>query len=241
MQLLVSVANPFEARAAVVGGADLIDAKDPLTGALGTVTLSTLRDIHAVVGGRRVVSAALGDAATEHAIEHDAAQYGSIGVGFVKIGFAGITDIPHAERCLAAAVRGVQASAPHPCGVVAVAYADTGGLTSVEPSALVHAAARAGATGVLLDTAHKHGPGLARLVSPETLSSWVALAHGAGLTAAVAGKVTADDLPWLFETGADIVGVRGAACENGRSSRVIERKVRTLAQATLTCGAIAQR
>jgi uncharacterized protein (UPF0264 family) len=128
-----------------------------------------------------------------------------------------------------------------PASVVAVAYADIGGLTSVDPSALVHAAARAGATGVLLDTAYKHGPGLVRLVSPETLTSWVALAHGAGLTAAVAGKVTADDLPWLFETGADIVGVRGAACENGRSSRVVERKVRTLAQTTLACGAIARR
>jgi (5-formylfuran-3-yl)methyl phosphate synthase len=241
MRLLVSVANPVEARAAVEGGADVIDAKDPLTGALGMVTLSTLRSIHAVVGGRRAVSAALGDAATEQIIEHHAFQYGSVGVGFVKIGFAGITDITHVERCLTAAVRGARASAPHPCGVVAVAYADTGGRTSVEPSALVGAAARAGATGVLLDTADKHGPGLVRLVSPETLTSWVALAHDAGLTAAVAGKVTADDLPWLFETGADIVGVRGAACENGRSSRVIERKVCALAQATLTCGAIAQR
>jgi uncharacterized protein (UPF0264 family) len=241
MRLLVSVANAVEARAAVEGGADLIDAKDPLTGALGMVTLSVLRRIHAVVGGRRVVTAALGDAALERTIEHDALQYGSVGVGFVKIGFAGITDITHVERCLAAAVRGVRASAPHPCSVVAVAYADTGGLTSVDPSALVHAAARAGATGVLLDTAHKHGPGLVRLVSPKTLTEWVALAHGAGLIAAVAGKVTADDLPCLFETGADIVGVRGAACENGRASRVIERNVRALARATLTCGAIAQR
>ena len=241
MRLLVSIADPVEAQAAVDGGADLIDAKDPLTGALGVVNLSVLRSIHAVVGGRRVVTAALGDAAIEQTIEHDAYQYGSVGVGFVKIGFDGITDVTHVERCLAAAVRGARASAPHPCGVVAVAYADTGGLTSVDPSALVHAAARASAMGVLLDTAHKHGPGLVRLVSPGTLTAWVALAHGAGLTAAVAGKVTADDLPWLFETGADIVGVRGAACENGRSSRVIERKVRTLAQATLTCGAIAQR
>jgi (5-formylfuran-3-yl)methyl phosphate synthase len=241
MRLLVSVATPFEARAAVEGGADLIDAKDPMTGALGMVTLATLRNIHAVVGGRRVVSAALGDAADEQIIEHDAFEYGSVGVGFVKIGFAGITDITRVERYLTAAVHGVQDGAPHPCGVVAVAYADTGGLTSVDPSALVPAAARAGAAGVLLDTAHKDGPGLVRLVSPETLTSWVALAHGAGLTAAVAGKVTADDLPWLFETGADIVGVRSAACENERSSRVIERKVRALAQATLTCRAIAQR
>jgi hypothetical protein len=119
---------------------------------------------------------------------------------------------------------------------VAVAYADTGGVTSVAPSALVSVAARAGATGVLLDTAHKDGPGLVRLLAHEALTSWVSLAHAAGLTVAVAGRVTTDDLPLLFDTGADIVGVRGAACETGRSSRVIERKVRALAQATSTAG-----
>jgi uncharacterized protein (UPF0264 family) len=231
MQLLVSVADPAEARSAVDGGADLIDAKDPSTGALGVVSLPTLRRIRAVVSGRRVVSAALGDADDEEAVERDAGTYGALGVGFVKVGFAGITDLTRIERCLTAAVRGVRAHSPHSCGVVAVAYADTGGVTSVAPSALVSVAARAGATGVLLDTAHKDGPGLIRLLAHETLTSWVSLARAAGLTAAVAGKVTTDDLPSLFETGADIVGVRGAACETGRSSRVIERKVRALAQA----------
>ena len=35
MKLLVSVADAAEARAAIEGGADIIDAKDPTTGALG--------------------------------------------------------------------------------------------------------------------------------------------------------------------------------------------------------------
>src|SRR5437660_622021 len=37
MHLLVSVAGPTEARAALRGGADVIDAKDPRRGALGPV------------------------------------------------------------------------------------------------------------------------------------------------------------------------------------------------------------
>ena len=45
MQLLVSVSNPTEARRAVDGGADVIDAKDPLNGALGAVSLDTLRQV----------------------------------------------------------------------------------------------------------------------------------------------------------------------------------------------------
>jgi uncharacterized protein (UPF0264 family) len=228
MQLLVSVANSTEARHAVEGGADLIDAKDPRSGALGAVSIATLREIHDAVSARRVVSAALGDASDEGRIERSAFDYGRIGVGFVKVGFAGTTDASRVERLLRATVRGVEATRLEKCGVVAVAYADSGGTTSVDPTRLVDIAARAGAAGVLLDTADKDGSGLLRLVSMVTLRSWVARAHGAGLTVALAGKLTADDLPCICETGADIVGVRGAACEHGRSSRVVAERVRAL-------------
>ena len=228
MQLLVSVANSTEARHAVDGGADLIDAKDPLAGALGAVTLDTLRTIHHAVGGRRVVSAALGDAADEERIERVAFDYSAIGIGFVKVGFAGITDIARVERLIAAAVRGTRAAGPQRCGVVAVAYADTGRASSVDATALVDSAARAGAIGVLLDTAQKHGLGLLGLVSPTALQGWVALVHRAGLFAALAGKLTSGDLPVICETGADIVGIRGAACEDGRASSVAVEKIRTL-------------
>jgi len=63
MRLLVSVRGPVEARAAVAGGADVIDAKDPARGALGPVRLDQLAAIRRVVGAARPVSAALGDAA----------------------------------------------------------------------------------------------------------------------------------------------------------------------------------
>ena len=230
MQLLVSVANLAEARDAVAGGADIVDAKDPSTGALGAVTLDTLQEIHAAVGGRRVVSAALGDATDERRIEHLAFDYASTGVGFVKVGFAGVTAPSCVERLMRAAIRGVGVSSLRNCGVIAVAYADSGGTTSVEPTALVDIAARAGASGVLLDTADKRGPGLLRLVPPAQLESWVARAHEARLTVALAGKLTASDLPLICTIGADIAGVRGAACEDGRSSRVSVVKVRRLTE-----------
>jgi uncharacterized protein (UPF0264 family) len=43
MQLLVSVADAREARAARLGGADVIDAKDPSRGALGSVSAARAR------------------------------------------------------------------------------------------------------------------------------------------------------------------------------------------------------
>ena len=228
MQLLVSVANSEEALHALNGGANLIDAKDPLRGALGPVSLETLRNIHAAVAGRRVVTAALGDAVDEKSVERAAFDYGSVGVGFVKIGFADIADRERIAHLITAGVRGVRATGQAGCGVVAVAYADTGGATSVERTALVDIAACAGAAGVLLDTAHKDGPDLLNLVSAATLKSWVALAHDAGLSVALAGKLAAENFPLICETGADIVGVRSAACEAGRTSCITATRVRAL-------------
>jgi uncharacterized protein (UPF0264 family) len=231
MRLLVSVANAAEARDAVDGGADLIDAKNPSRGALGAVNLSTLREIHTAVAGRRIVSAALGDAGDEAAIERAACEFAATGVAFVKIGFAGITSARRVEQLITPAVRGVRAQGTH-CSVVAVAYADSGGTTSIDPTALIDAAAASGATGVLLDTARKEGQGLLGLVSFDRLAQWVANAHERRLTVALAGKLTADDLPAVCETGADIVGVRGAVCASGRSGPVIEGKIQAL-KATL--------
>jgi (5-formylfuran-3-yl)methyl phosphate synthase len=227
VQLLVSVANAREARRAVDGGADIIDAKDPLSGALGAVSLAALRQIHSAVAGRRMVTAALGDASDDASIEQLAFEYGRTGVAFVKIGFAGITDISCVERLLLAAVRGTRETEQR-CGVVAVAYADTGGITSVDPTALIDITARAGAAGVLLDTAVKEGPGLRHLMTQRALETWVTSAHRARLTVALAGRLALDDLSCVADTGADIAGVRGAACEHSRTSGIVEERVRLL-------------
>src|SRR5256885_8033438 len=65
MRLLVSVRGSVEARAALAGGADVIDAKDPARGALGPVQRDRLAAIRRVGGAARPLSAALGDAADD--------------------------------------------------------------------------------------------------------------------------------------------------------------------------------
>ncbi|MGH7675643.1 MAG: (5-formylfuran-3-yl)methyl phosphate synthase, partial [Gemmatimonadales bacterium] len=90
MQLLVSVAGAREARTALLGGADLIDAKDPERGALGAVTPGVLRSIYAAVHSRRPVSAALGDAVDEARVARRVSAAAAIGVAYVKVGFRGI-------------------------------------------------------------------------------------------------------------------------------------------------------
>jgi uncharacterized protein (UPF0264 family) len=228
MQLLVSVANAAEALDAVAGGADLIDAKDASAGPLGPVTLDVLRQIHSQVAGSRQVSAALGDATDESSIHLAAASFARAGAALVKVGFAKSTSAEKIETLLQAAVSGVRIGGGDHSGVIAVAYADRNRLEDVSSETLISISAQAGARGVLVDTADKEGPGLLELVSQDRLSRWVVKAHAHGLLAALAGKLTAQDLSLVAGMGADVAGVRGAACDGGRVGRVSVEKVRLL-------------
>jgi len=231
MQLLVSVTSATEAVAALAGEADFVDAKDPLAGALGAVSEQVLREIREAVAGRRPVTAALGDATTEGALEQMSRRFVAAGARFVKVGFAGINSGPRVAALIEAAVCGAK-SADSEAGVIAVAYADGELSASVPPAALIQLSMRAGAAGILLDTANKGGPGLRGLMSERVLANWVSEVHRADLLAALAGRLTVEDIAFVLDAGADIVGVRGAACDGGRTGRVVMEKV-SLLRATI--------
>jgi uncharacterized protein (UPF0264 family) len=221
MQLLVSVADAQEAHAALAGGADVVDAKDPRRGALGAVAPRRLRAIYDAVGAHRPVSAALGDATQAAHIRRAAQTAAEAGVTYVKVGFRGIGS-PARVRHLAAAA-GVGAGVR----LILVGYADWERADGPRPAVVLEAAAAVGAAGVLMDTAFK-GTGLFDLVSRDTVRTWVAAARGAGLLTALAGGLEAPDLETAREAGADIVGVRGAACDGGRTGCVSIARVAAL-------------
>jgi len=226
MELLVSVSNAAEAQAAVEGGASIIDAKDPLIGALGAVRPDVLSAIRNAVGASRLVTAALGDA--HDGVEDLARDFVARGARLVKVGFAGIRDAGRVEAIVARLARAC-ASVDQVSGVIAVAYADDRAAESLDAVSLVSIAARSGARGVLVDTVEKTGPGLLEMWSLTALESWVAEVHARGLMAAVAGKLRLGDLAVVADADADIAGVRGAACAGGRGGPVTADRVRALA------------
>jgi len=228
MQLLVSVRSAEEAAAAIAGGADIVDAKEPGAGAIGAVSIDVLREIAAALHAHVPLSAAIGDAVDEATVERTACVFAAAGAWFVKVGFAGISSEARIAALASAAQRGVVAASAGRCGIVLVAYADADPSASPTAGALVDIAACAGARGVLLDTADKNGYGLRALIDRDTLRAFVARAHANGLSAALAGRLTADDLPFVQDVGADIAGVRGAACDGGRAGRVTADRVRAL-------------
>jgi len=226
MRLLVSVASADDARAAVEGGAGIIDAKNPLVGALGAVEPHVMRAIHRTVDGSRLVTAALGDSNDVESVGRLARELVTCGAQLVKAGFLRVDDPDRVEEVLGEAVRACR-EVDGDSGVVAVGYADDA-RDGIDARSLVAIAARAGARGVLVDTADKRGVGLMSLWSSAELATWVSAVHDHGLMAAVAGKLSAGDLGVVADSGADVVGVRGAACVGGRGGCVSAELVRDL-------------
>jgi (5-formylfuran-3-yl)methyl phosphate synthase len=215
MRLLVSVTDAQEARVAVEAGVDIVDVKNPAEGSLGAPTPGVIERVREVVPDEHPVSAAIGDmpnlpgSAALAAL--GAARAGS---AYVKVGLLGPSTIDAAVVLL----RAVREATDGEAAVIAAAYADAERVPGgpLPPGAVVEAARRAGVAGCLVDTAVKDGHGLFEWLTPAALETLVAEGQAAGLELALAGGLRAEELGLVRATGADIAGVRAAACRAGR-------------------------
>jgi uncharacterized protein (UPF0264 family) len=221
MKLLVSVIDGAEARVAVAGGIDIVDVKNPAEGSLGAAAPRVIAQVRAVLPAELPLSVAIGDMPSLPGTAALAAL-GAVrsGADYVKLGLWGASNTQDAVAVLSAAREAVDRDA----AVIAVAYADAARVPSrpLPPWELVTAARRAGISGCLLDTAIKDGRGLLSWLSADALADLVAEAHGAGLEMALAGELRAEDLAAVRGTGADIAGVRSAACRDGRRTAALD-------------------
>lgn len=230
--LLASVRGPAEAERAVAGGADIVDLKEPRSGALGALPPEVIRQSTAAVGGRRPVSATIGDLPMEPEIIAGAvARTAALGVDFVKIGvFPGGAPEASLDALAERATSGVR--------LVVLLFADR------DPDfRLVSRTAELGFAGVMLDTMGKSGAGLRKALDDSTLRRFVEDAHAHGLLAGLAGSLSIDDIPALLPIGADYLGFRGALCRESRGGdldpRALARVRAALAQAPLNSSATA--
>jgi uncharacterized protein (UPF0264 family) len=235
MRLLVSAINDGDAELAAVGGADIIDLKNPVEGPLGAPPPSLIASVRAAVAPNVPVSVAIGDLPPLPCTAALAAA-GAVAAGanYVKIGLGAVASQAEAVDLLQAvrsALRG-----EHRAAVIAAAYADAPRLggRALAPALLPRTASAAGIDGCLLDTAIKDGRGLFAWLSPEAVAQLVAQAHAGGLLVALAGGLTEGDLPQALASGADIVGVRTAACRGAvRTAPLDPERIRRIRAA---CG-----
>jgi hypothetical protein len=230
VRLLVSVVDAAEAGLAAAAGADIVDVKNPAEGSLGAPSPVAIAGVRAAVPERLPVSAAIGDMPDLPGTAALAALGAATsGARYVKVGLWGVSTEDGAVALLRAVADGI-AGVPDTI-VVACAYADAARVAHapLAPELLPGVARAAGVGVCLLDTAVKDGRGLLEWLSPDALTAFVGDAHDAGLQVALAGALRAEDLPLVRASGADIAGVRSAACGNGRRTGPLDpSRVRAL-------------
>lgn len=217
-RLLVSVRDPAEAEAALLAGADLIDAKDPNRGALGALAPETVAEIMARLPDDGVETSAVADSA------ESLAAMARSGARWVKHG------VSRPEWHDAARLAAIAGSVPG--RVIAVLFAED------EPGAhLVEALAEAGFAGAMIDTAGKEGVRLPDLLGPEHLSAFVAACRSRSMLCGLAGSLRIGDIPALSAARPDYLGFRGGLCRgfdrtNGIDPLRIAEAVRALRPAS---------
>jgi uncharacterized protein (UPF0264 family) len=220
--LLVSVRSAAEARAAMGGGASLIDVKDPGRGSLGRASEPLIQAVIKDVAGRCPVSAALGE------WRENPRPPAVTGLSYAKWGLSGCGQDADWERALAYAGRRLGAACPG-CRPVAVAYADWERAQAPPPAALCAFAIANRWGAFLIDTWKK---------DCRTLLDWMPLAEvlrlcrrcgRAALPVALAGSLGAEEISFLLPARPNWFAVRGAVCRDGRrEGAVSEAAVRRL-------------
>lgn len=221
-RLLVSVRGPNEAIEAASGGAAIADVEFPAS-ALGTpypLNISAVRERLRQKGfGRVHVSTNIGEQQTARATACQAALgVATAGAGLLKFGLAGL-DLDAATYLGRSIIRTVRRWYPR-SRLYAAVFADDEFRSVLDPVSDGPVLARAiRADGLLIDTFHKGaGKGLMDFLGTDDLRSVVRRLHRGAKEAWIAGSLQREQLPGLWETGVDVICVRGAACVGGGDS-----------------------
>jgi uncharacterized protein (UPF0264 family) len=224
-RLLVSIRSAAEAEAALEGGAEVIDVKEPARGPLGRADEAVIAAVVRQVAGRRPVSAALGE------LVRTPEPPTVTGLTFIKWGLAGT-----ARRDWRALLERQMAELAAGPRVVVVAYADWQAAAAPPLVEVVGLALAHPGSVLLLDTFDKGSQ--AQEQRPRTLLDFVPAAGIASLCArcrpaavqvALAGSLGRAEIAALLPAQPDFIAVRGGACSGGRGGCVCANKVRRLA------------
>jgi (5-formylfuran-3-yl)methyl phosphate synthase len=219
-RFLASVASATEAAVALGAGADLIDVKDPITGALGAASLNEIRSIVGVVRKRTPVSATIGDLPMEPDVIGPVVRATmATGVDYVKIGV-----FQQGDAC--ATIESLRNLTAGGVKLAAVLFADR------KPNfELIDLMADVGFAAVMVDTAGKKSGRLIDCLDAAALDAFIAHARRRGLLAGLAGSLRAEDIPALLPLNPDILGFRGALCVGAdRTASLSRDKVRAIRQ-----------
>jgi uncharacterized protein (UPF0264 family) len=232
--LLVSVRDAAEASAALAGGADVIDVKEPSRGPLGAADRRTIEEVVCAVDRRACVTAAAGELidASRTVVSFPR------GVSFVKIGMAGcgsLCDWATQWQKMIDFLRSEIDSAG--LQFAAVVYADWRQAGAPHPEEIHRAGRDLGCPVLLIDTWNKSGGTLLDLWSTNELRDFVDGVRDGGQAVVLAGSLSGASLLCAFRLQPELVAVRAAACDGGRGGKVSRARVAELKRALDSVGA----
>ena len=214
--LLVSVRSADEVAAALDGGADLIDVKEPAKGPLAPAEAEVVAAVIDAVDGQVPVSAALGEWSPNAITE--AHWHLELPLQYVKWGLAGYTPAPGWGEDLLDTRRELPISTE----MVMVAYADWERAKSVPPAEVAKFAKRFRFKAFLLDTWGKDGKTLLDFMSAKEVAELVDGLKRVYTTVAIGGSLRPEQLKQLKGVAPDYFAVRTSACAAGKRDGVID-------------------
>lgn len=214
--LLVSVRSADEVAAALDGGADLIDIKEPAKGPLAPAEAEVVAAVIDAVDCRVPVSAALGEWSPNAVTE--AHWHLELPLQYVKWGLAGYAPAPGWGEDLLDTRREL----PIGTEMVIVAYADWERAKSVPPAEVAKFAKRFRFKAFLLDTWGKDGRTLLDFMPARDVAEMVDGLKRVYTTVAVGGSLRPEQLKQLKGVAPDYFAVRSSVCAAGKRDGVID-------------------
>jgi uncharacterized protein (UPF0264 family) len=229
---LISPIDEKEAVEAIAGGADIIDVKNPKEGALGANFPWVIKRIRQITPKNIEVSCTLGEVPNlPGAVSLAALGAATTGVNYIKAGLYGLRIPEEVVYLMQKVIKAAKDFNPS-IKVVISGYADAGRTNTIDPLLVPEIAHKAQADVAMIDTAIKDGKRLFDFLTMHQLRRFVDAAHNYGLRAALAGSLKKEDLPLVQDLGADVAGLRGAACtlSDRVNGRITREKVRELVE-----------
>jgi len=216
LKLLVSPISLEEAIECVKGRADIIDVKNPAEGSLGANFPWIIQTIRKEIPLSIPVSATIGDVPFKPGSVALAAL-GAIycGVSYVKVGLPQIHNVAEGVEIMSAVKKTVE-TFQSPVKIVVAGYAEGESNGFIDPLLIPDIAAQSSCEVAMLDTFSKeNGKSLFDYLSIDILTEFISKAKEYNLTTALGGSLKIEHIPLLKELQPDIIGIRGAACEQG--------------------------
>ncbi|MFP4020399.1 MAG: (5-formylfuran-3-yl)methyl phosphate synthase [Halanaerobium sp.] len=230
MKLLVSIKSLAEAEKIKKADFDILDIKNPAEGSLGANYPGVIKSIRDEYSGFPI-SAAGGDLPGQSGIASQVSfALASLKVDYIKLGLYGFKNIETAVLMLKEAEKAVKLSG-NKIKLIAAAYADYKENNTINPLYLNEIAFKTEIDGIMIDTLNKSGKNLFDFLKLGELKRFAEQAKKAEVFSALAGSLKSEDLPILREIDPDIIGFRGAVCENkDRTAAISSAKINSLYQ-----------